>query len=103
MAQTSFGTLDILLRGKQNGRTKPLIEHLVFESEGRAHKHNEFETFVVLSGEGRVFIDETFVSVRPGSCVSIKPGQKHWMEPNEGQKLEGFLWYHAEKLDFPAT
>jgi mannose-6-phosphate isomerase-like protein (cupin superfamily) len=93
MQKTSFGTIDILLR---NGKM-PVIEHLVFESEGRSHIHPFYETFVVLKGEGFVYRDDEKIAVSPNSMVTIGPKQKHWMEPTS-ETLEGFIWYHDDKL-----
>ncbi len=95
MKTTSFGQLDILLR---NGG-EPSIEFLRFESKGRGHSHERYETFFVISGRGRVISgDNTFV-VDEGSLVTIPPRTDHWMEPAENVVLEGFLWYHDKPLD----
>lgn len=98
MAQTSFGTLEILLRQQHDGKSRPLIEHLVFEKPGRSHKHQNYETFVVLNGSGRVYAGDEVFEVQPGSLVTIDPGTSHWMEPEAGERLEGFLWYHEAEL-----
>ena len=94
MRETSFGKMQALL--ETDGA--PIIEHLVFEKEGRPHRHNEFETFVVLKGEGLVIHGKNEVPVGPGSVVSIPPKALHWMKPANGQILEGFLWYHDSEL-----
>ena len=100
MMDVSFGKLGILL--KKHGR--PLIEHLIFEKEGRPHIHREFETFFVIAGCGKVRQEDRIQEVRPGSLVTIAPNTKHWMIPDTGETLEGFLWYHEKPLlDTPET
>ena len=98
MRETSFGKMQALLMSEEKA---PRIEHLIFEKEGRPHRHNEFETFVVLSGEGLVIHGKNEVPVRPGSLVTIPPKALHWMKPANGQILEGFLWYHESELSQP--
>jgi mannose-6-phosphate isomerase-like protein (cupin superfamily) len=95
MKATSFGQLDILLRDGD----EPLIEHLRFESKGRGHSHERYESFFVISGRGRVVSGESIYDVDEGSLVTIPPRTDHWMEPAENVVLEGFLWYHDKPLD----
>ncbi len=87
--------MDIILE-KSN---RPLVEHLVFEKKGRAHKHREFESFYVISGKGQVVSGKDVYDVREGSLITIPPETFHWMIPLQGQLLEGFLWYHEKELD----
>ena len=89
--KTSFGEMDIIL--KADG--KPQVEHLIFEREGRPHRHASFESFFVLKGTGKVYIDEEVFNVKPGSQVVIPPNSVHWMAPSENTFLEGLLWYHT--------
>lgn len=91
MKDTSFGKMAVIL---EDGG-KPRIEHLVFEREGRPHKHLMFETFYVLSGSGTVVIGNERISVEQGDLVSIPPKTNHWMVPDG--TMTGFLWYHDEK------
>jgi len=93
--KTSFGTLDILLKEK-----KPVIEYLIFEKTGRAHIHSEYETFVVLSGSGIVYSGDRKYKVLEGDVVTIPPETSHWMEPDKGVALKGFLWYHNKELKY---
>jgi quercetin dioxygenase-like cupin family protein len=95
MVKTSFGEMEILFR-REN---KPRIEYLKFASKGRPHRHPEFESFVTLNGTGKVFVGDEAFSVQPGDLVTISPNLPHWMEPDPGTELEGFLWYHNEPLN----
>ncbi|NGP90223.1 cupin domain-containing protein [Fodinibius halophilus] len=95
MKSTSFGTLDILLQDDD----QPVIEHLVFENSGRGHSHDQYETFVVLKGRGKVISGEKEYSVKAGSQVTIPPNTTHWMEPAPASTMEGFLWYHEKPLE----
>lgn len=95
MKDTSFGKLDILLTENES----PKIEHLIFEKEGRVHKHPEFESFFVLSGSGIVVKGKEHIRVSPGDLVSIPPKTNHWMIPDDGEKLTGFLWYHDSEIN----
>lgn len=92
MRETSFGKMNVLFKENE----KPVIEHLIFEDEGRAHKHREYETFVTLSGTGKVYSGEHIFEVKPGSIVTIPPRTIHWMAPTPGTVLTGFLWYHLD-------
>lgn len=95
MNKTSFGTLEILK--KQNNHI--LCEYLVFEKEGRGHKHKNHESFLVTKGEGEIFVEETSFKVSPGSLVTIPPNSSHWMKPTSpGSPLEGLLFYHDNPL-----
>ena len=105
MRKTSFGEVEIIL--KQAG--KPQAEFLRFTSEGRSHKHEEYESFFVLAGEGKVYSGGDVFEVSPGDLVTIPPGAAHWMAPKVDttasdnsqtpeQPLEGLLWYHTESL-----
>lgn len=87
---TSFGSIEHILKIEN----KPVAEYLVFEKEGRKHKHLDYETFVVLSGEGQVVRDQEFIDVKEGDIVTIPPKTTHWMIPKQGQILTGILWYH---------
>ncbi len=92
--KTSFGEMEILL--KDAGKLK--VEHLKFDSEGRPHKHQEFESFFVLKGSGKVYVGENIHLVKAGSLVVIPPSTSHWMKPDENVVMEGLLWYHNEAL-----
>lgn len=94
LRKTSFGEMDHLL--KLNG--KIAIEYLKFESGGRAHKHNEYESFYVLSGRGQVISGDQTYQVKKGDLVTIPPQTPHWMTPDGPTPLEGFIWYHEEPL-----
>lgn len=94
MTKTSFGSMSVLLSQKD----APLIEHLIFEEGGRPHIHAEYEYFFVLSGSGIVAVGKDRVEVKKGSLVKIPPKKKHWMIPDEGFTMEGFLWYSSEDV-----
>ena len=94
MTKISFGSMSVLLAQKD----EPIIEHLVFEKEGRPHIHADFEYFFVLSGRGIVVVGKDRVDVKQGSLVKIPPKKKHWMIPEEGVTMEGFLWYSSEEI-----
>lgn len=96
MNRTSFGEMEIIL--KQDG--KPQVEYLKFHSEGRTHKHLEFESFFVLKGKGQVFVGEKVIDVQEGSLIVIPPQTSHWMKPSSGNILEGLLWYHQTPISF---
>lgn len=95
MLKTSFGEMEILFK-EQN---KPQIEYLRFASQGRAHRHNEFESFFTLKGSGKVFVGDQTFQVKPGDLVTIPPEQPHWMEPDPEVVLEGLLWYHGDPVN----
>ncbi len=78
---------------------KPVIEHLIFEKEGRAHQHAEFESFFVLCGSGQVIYGDTTIEVSEGDLVTIPPRTLHRMIPAEYTIMEGFLWYHSVLLN----
>lgn len=90
MRETSFGKMDILLKDKN----RPKAEYLIFEKDGRKHKHLEYESFVVLSGFGKVYSGENVFEVQPGDIVTIPPKTPHWMEPLSEEPMKGLLWYH---------
>lgn len=92
--QTSFGQLQVLL---SEGH-KPVVEHLIFKQNGRSHQHPEFESFFVLSGEGKIYSGDKTYDVKAGDLVSIPPKTKHWMEPENDQSMTGLLWYHQLPL-----
>ena len=96
---TSFGTLEIL--HEINGQ--PKIEHLVFKTSGRKHRHPYFETFVILKGHGYVFSGANKITVAPGDVVTIPPNTTHWMEPEPPDTLEGFLWCHDEPINLKTS
>ena len=77
-----------------------MLEHLIFERNGRAHKHKEYESFFVTNGEGRVISGEKTFDVTVGSLVTIPPNTDHWMEVENNQILEGFLWYHELPMNY---
>jgi mannose-6-phosphate isomerase-like protein (cupin superfamily) len=89
MRKTSFGHMEIL---RKQG-SKPQVEYLEFEVQGRPHKHAEFETFVVLEGTGQIMSGDTTFRVQPGDMVEIPPHTDHWMVPAPGKVLKGLLWY----------
>jgi mannose-6-phosphate isomerase-like protein (cupin superfamily) len=93
MNKTSFGFMDIILK-RDN---KIAAEYLIFEKEGRSHKHPRFESFFVLKGSGQVISGEKVHQVSPGSLVTIPPHTQHSMIPEQGN-LEGLLWYHEQPI-----
>ena len=94
MIKTSFGEMEILFKQEN----KPQVEYLRFVSNGRPHKHAEYESFFTMKGSGKVISgDETHI-VKPGDLVTIPPNAAHWMEPDAGVTLEGLLWYHEQPL-----
>ncbi|MCB9091073.1 MAG: cupin domain-containing protein [Halobacteriovoraceae bacterium] len=90
--KTRFGELAILLKEDN----KILLEHIKFETAGRAHQHKDFETFVVLKGKGKVVSGDQTFSVKAGDMVSIPPLTDHWMIPEGKEPLEGFIWYQED-------
>ena len=88
--ETSFGYKKELFHLNEN----PTIEIITFLREGREHKHDVFETFVVLEGSGIVYSGEQSILVSVGDIITIPPNTIHWMEPEQGGTLSGFLWYH---------
>lgn len=93
MRETSFGFMDIILKRDK----KISAEYLVFEKEGRSHKHPYFESFFVFEGFGQVVVGEESFNVEPGSLVTIPPNTQHWMIPKNG-KMTGLLWYHDQEI-----
>lgn len=93
MRETSFGHMDIILRRDK----KISAEYLIFEKEGRSHKHPYFESFFVFEGCGQVVVGEKHIDVKPGSLVTIPPNTHHWMIP-ENDKMTGLLWYHDQEI-----
>lgn len=93
MKQTSFG----LMQSMHTPDGMVVAEHLIFEREGRFHEHQLYETFVTLSGSGKVCVDDQIFEVGPGDRVTIPPGSEHKMIPDlNGTPLEGLLWYHQQ-------
>ena len=99
MQKTSFGEMDHILKLDD----KVIAEYLVFEKDGRKHQHPEYESFVVLSGEGQVFSGEQTFNVKPGDIVTIPPKTFHWMKPKADQLLTGMLWYHTEPTNLKSS
>lgn len=93
MGKTSFGSLQPIFKID----SKINIEYLIFEKEGRAHQHNEYESFFVTAGQGIIVNGEERVSVKPGDLVLVNPNTDHWMIPEGNTPLEGFLWHHQAK------
>ena len=77
--------------------TKPSIEVISFEREGRAISIVSLSLFV-FKGTGKVVSGNITYDVSPGSLVEIPPQTDHWMIPDEGTTLEGFLWYHSDRI-----
>ena len=86
MQETSFGSIKVISK-------EPFIEHLIFHNSGRAHQHDVYEIFTTTKGTGKVIKGDEEVTVSSGSIVVIPPNTDHWMEPTEGQILEGYLTY----------
>jgi len=88
---TKFGSLEPLLI--RDG--KIVTELATFHSNGRSHKHDQWEVCYVLSGKGSIHIDqeEDFYIVEKGSVVEIPPNTGHWMELDHGDKMEILLVY----------
>lgn len=58
-------------------------------SESHAHYHRvTTEFYYVTQGFGEIFVGETSISVNPGSCVVIPPGEKHHVRPYPNSTLE---------------
>ncbi len=95
MKETSFGKMKVILEDNGN----PKIEHLVFEKEGRPHRHTEYESFFVISGEGVVVNGKNKISVKPGDLTTIPPKTNHWMIPGGSEPLVGFIWYHEAEIN----
>ncbi len=90
MKETSFGKMEHILKLDK----KVVAEYLIFEKEGRAHKHLEYESFAVLSGNGQVVCGEEVFDVAPGDIITIPPKTEHRMIPKSGFLMTGLLWYH---------
>ncbi len=88
--KTSFGRIEVICQ-------EPFIERLFFHRSGRPHQHKEYEVFITIKGTGKVIKGELEISVSPGSIVIIPPNTDHWMIPDEGQVLEGFLYYSEKQ------
>jgi mannose-6-phosphate isomerase-like protein (cupin superfamily) len=95
MRKTSFGEMEILFMQEN----KPQVEYLKFVSNGRSHRHPEFESFFTLKGSGKVIVGDQVHRVGPGDLVTIPPDLPHWMEPDSGVVMEGLLWYHESPLN----
>jgi mannose-6-phosphate isomerase-like protein (cupin superfamily) len=93
MINTSFGKMSPILKIDN----KIITEYLIFEKEGRKHKHLEYESFTVLSGTGVVMVGDKTFKVEAGDTVTIPPNTDHWMIPHPETKLVGLLWYHQTK------
>ena len=89
----SFGSLEPLLI--RNG--KVITELAIFNSNGKSHKHDQWEICYVLSGEGYIIkydnSDEIRYKVKQGSVVKLPPNTGHWMEVDEGNTMEILLVY----------
>ncbi len=79
---------------KTDGKVR--AEYLIFEKQGRGHKHPEYESFTVLSGTGKVICGDKHYNVKTGDIVTIPPHTNHYMIPCEGSEMSGLLWYHKE-------
>ena len=87
--------MDVILKLNE----KIAAEYLRFEKNGRSHEHNEYESFFVLSGEGKIISGEKTHEVKKGDLVTIPPKTPHWMEPEGDSAMEGLLWYHDQPLN----
>jgi len=93
--ETFFGSLEPLL--SRDG--KVVTELAIFHSNGKSHKHDQWEICYVLSGEGHIFTQnkaENFAASTPvekGVIVKIPPNRGHWMEVDEGKEMEILLVY----------
>ena len=74
------------------------LEHLSFETEGRAHTHRSHETCYVVSGRGQIVCGDQTHQVVPGSLVTIPPDTQHWMIPTGAVPLEIIILYHPHSL-----
>lgn len=88
--ETMFGSLEPLVYDSE----KLLAEKAIFERNGRPHKHDTYETCLVLSGEGRIMNGKEEHQVKAKSVVSIPPEVYHWMIPDRGQIMEMIIIYH---------
>ena len=93
MRKTSFGFMDIILKRNK----KISSEYLIFNQEGRPHKHPYFESFFVFDGIGQIVVGEKTIDVKAGSLVTIPPNTTHWMIPKDGE-MTGLLWYHDQEV-----
>ena len=73
--KTSFGSIEIL-------SDIPRIERMIFNKEGKSHKHDTYEYCYVLSGSGRV-VGADKEEVTEGDFCKISPHTPHWMIPNK--------------------
>ncbi len=73
-----------------------LAEVVTFHSNGKSHKHKEWELCTVIKGEGRIITtrgEDVINKVNKGSVVQIPPGTHHWMEVDEGKELVIMIVY----------
>ena len=73
--KTSFGSIEILSEN-------PRIERMIFNKEGKSHKHDTYEFCYVLSGSGRVVGADKEDVIR-GDLCKVPPDTSHWMIPNK--------------------
>ena len=76
--ETSFGSIDVLITKNNH----IISEYLIFEKEGRAHKHEEWEICYITEGKGEIVIVDKKINVKSGDVCKIPPNSSHWMIPN---------------------
>ena len=91
--ETSFGTL-----GSYSLNGKVVSEMAIFKTEGKEHKHDEWEECFVLGGKGVIVEGDKRHTVKAGDIVFIPPNVGHWMIPEDG-KLEIFIVYNPERRE----
>jgi len=94
MKKTSFGTMQTLFEKDH----KIAAEFLSFESEGRSHTHDQYETCYISSGNGEIAIGEETWWVEPHTLITIPPNTPHWMIPGDETPLDILIFYHDEPL-----
>jgi len=77
--KTSFGTMEPLF--EKDGHI--VSEVLIFEKEGRGHKHPLWEICYVTEGKGVIVNGDEREQVKKGSVCKIAPNTDHWMIPED--------------------
>lgn len=70
------GSASRIVTGQDDDRVS--VHRVVISAEARKHFHSGLtEYYFILSGEGRIELDDTEHAVSPGDLVCIVPGTRH--------------------------
>ncbi|HEY6639726.1 MAG TPA: cupin domain-containing protein [Nitrospiraceae bacterium] len=66
------------------------LAHGILASGARSkwHRLTSSEVYYIIAGQGRLTVDDTVVSVEPGSVVYVPPGGKQFLENNGPTAIE---------------